>query len=250
MDGLIDTLKKAVQRDESVGVSLVKVTGKVLDEDKTYIEVDIHGRLCYAKMSMPFGWFSVPNEEWLEKYAGEIGAWIVYEKGNSAFPVIIGFNMLDDKAPSLDSYPRTVSFKTTEFEVLFDDEVKEYRFKKVTGDNNDMQQQLLINEDVMELRNDTDDYLSIKEGEIIAETKDGQQLEITKGTVLGKKNASKEKAALGETTKGLLSDLIDAILKLTLVSPSGETGTAVNLADFQAIKAKLDTMLSNSVKLD
>jgi hypothetical protein len=65
--------------------------------------------------------------------------------------------------------------------------------------------------------------------------------------VLGE--GASEAAILGDTLKGLMDELIDAITQLTVISPAGTTSPPVNVAAFTAIKARLQTMLSLRVKV-
>lgn len=59
-----------------------------------------------------------------------------------------------------------------------------------------------------------------------------------------------EAAVLGDVLKGLFEETLDAIAQLTVISPAGTTSPPVNVATFQAIKARLETALSkvNKVK--
>lgn len=59
---------------------------------------------------------------------------------------------------------------------------------------------------------------------------------------------SLEKMVLGETLKGLLEGLIDAITALTVPTAVGPSGTPINAADFMQIKADLANMLSDKNK--
>lgn len=63
-------------------------------------------------------------------------------------------------------------------------------------------------------------------------------------------NEGKEPMVLGDTLKGILSDLIDAILAMTMVSPAGPTSTPTNAVQFTQIKGKLDQILSKLSNLE
>lgn len=65
-----------------------------------------------------------------------------------------------------------------------------------------------------------------------------------------KHNSGKEPMVLGDSLKQILNDLISAISKLTVTTPAGPSGIPNNLAEFQAISAKLDTILSNKSKIE
>lgn len=63
-------------------------------------------------------------------------------------------------------------------------------------------------------------------------------------------NEGKEPMVLGDTLAKLLSDLIDAIMALTVMSPVGVTSVPVNIADFSAIKARIDEIKSKISNLE
>lgn len=63
-------------------------------------------------------------------------------------------------------------------------------------------------------------------------------------------NKGKEPMVLGSTLKGILSELIDAIMAITVVSPAGPTSVPSNAAQFAEIKGKLDTILSKISNLE
>lgn len=65
--------------------------------------------------------------------------------------------------------------------------------------------------------------------------------------LLGNKDVT-EPVLLGDKWKSLMDDLLDALAQLTVVSPVGTTSVPVNVASFQAIKAQLQTILSQKVK--
>mgnify|MGYP001123999880 CR=1 FL=1 len=54
---------------------------------------------------------------------------------------------------------------------------------------------------------------------------------------------------LGEKLKGLMEELIDAIKAMTVPTPAGPSGTAINFAQFDAVKGRLQEMLSETVDL-
>jgi hypothetical protein len=77
------------------------------------------------------------------------------------------------------------------------------------------------------------------ENEITA--KDGQV------DIISKKinhNSGKEPMVLGDTLAKLLDDMLKAIQAITVITPSGGSSVPVNIADFAAIQAKLDTIKS------
>lgn len=67
-------------------------------------------------------------------------------------------------------------------------------------------------------------------------------------TVYIGKDAS-EAAVLGDTLKGLLDELIDALAAMTVPTGTGPSGTPINIAQFQSIKARWQQFLSRTVKV-
>lgn len=62
-------------------------------------------------------------------------------------------------------------------------------------------------------------------------------------------DTANEPAALGNTLKELLEELIDAINVLTVPTPAGASGTPVNAATFSSIKGRLEQFLSTVVNV-
>ena len=94
------------------------------------------------------------------------------------------------------------------------------------------------------------------------EHQDGAKVEIDKDgnisitNVSGKKvnvgdgaEDADEPAALGNTLKGLLEELIDAINAITVPTPAGASGTPVNAPQFSAIKGRFERFLSRTVQV-
>lgn len=63
-------------------------------------------------------------------------------------------------------------------------------------------------------------------------------------------NGGKEPMVLGDTLATILSDILTAIQKLTVISPTGATSTPVNTADFVNIQKRLSDIKSKSSNLD
>lgn len=83
------------------------------------------------------------------------------------------------------------------------------------------------------------------ENEVIA--KEGQV------DVISKKinhNSGKEPMVLGNTLADLLNEFLAAVQKITVISPVGVTSVPVNIGDFAAIQAKLDTIKSKISNLE
>lgn len=63
-------------------------------------------------------------------------------------------------------------------------------------------------------------------------------------------NSGKEPMVLGDTLQKLLEELIDAILKLTVTTPNGPSGTPINFAMFNKVKGKLEQFKSKLSNLE
>lgn len=63
-------------------------------------------------------------------------------------------------------------------------------------------------------------------------------------------NSGKEPMVLGNTLADLLNELLAAVQKITVISPVGVTSVPVNIGDFAAIQAKLDTIKSKISNLE
>lgn len=63
-------------------------------------------------------------------------------------------------------------------------------------------------------------------------------------------NSGKEPMVLGNTLADLLNEFLAAVQKITVISPVGVTSVPVNVGDFDAIQAKLDTIKSQISNLE
>lgn len=63
-------------------------------------------------------------------------------------------------------------------------------------------------------------------------------------------NSGKEPMVLGNTLADLLNEFLAAVQKITVISPVGVTSVPVNVGDFAAIQAKLDTIKSKISNLE
>ena len=63
-------------------------------------------------------------------------------------------------------------------------------------------------------------------------------------------NGGNEPMVLGNTLKESLSNLIDAILSMTMVTPTGTSSTPMNAAQFIQIKSQLNNILSQKSNLE
>jgi len=84
------------------------------------------------------------------------------------------------------------------------------------------------------------------QGNVFIVNKANQKVHIGDGA-----DTANEPAALGNTLKGLLEETIDGILSLQFPTPAGLSGTPfpASVAEFQAIKGRLETLLSQTVNL-
>jgi len=82
------------------------------------------------------------------------------------------------------------------------------------------------------------------QGAIFITNKSGQKVNIGDGA-----DTANEPALLGTTTKDLIGQIIDAIMALTVPTGVGPSGTPVNAAQFAAVKAQLQTALSQTVNV-
>lgn len=63
-------------------------------------------------------------------------------------------------------------------------------------------------------------------------------------------NEGNEPMVLGDTLANILNDILDKIMALTVMTAVGTSTIPVNVADFAAIKAKVDTIKSKKSKLE
>lgn len=69
-------------------------------------------------------------------------------------------------------------------------------------------------------------------------------------SIFSQVGAALESLVLGDTLKGLLEQILDGIVVMTIPSPLGPLGPPANSATFTAIKAQLTTMLSQGIKIN
>jgi hypothetical protein len=93
--------------------------------------------------------------------------------------------------------------------------------------------------------------ITMKEKSVMLKEAGGRVIDVTDQYVnLGSETEAGEFVALGETLKGLLEDLLDAIMALTVTTNAGPSGPPINLADFVTIRGQLSTILSQITKTD
>jgi hypothetical protein len=78
----------------------------------------------------------------------------------------------------------------------------------------------------------------------------GRVLDLTDTLSMGSETASAEPAVLGDQLTGWLGDLSDALARLTVTTGTGPSGVPINVAEFSALKARLDQILSRKTTLD
>lgn len=123
-----------------------KFTGNYLQEgDTTLIEVQLGLKKVYAAVCLPMGTYFVPSQEWVEKHSGKYLAWIDYENGNRAHPVVVGFCPLKNKTP--ERYPRTFLFETEKVKIEIDDQEEYIRITPEWAENRTLE----INRDTISL---------------------------------------------------------------------------------------------------
>jgi len=86
---------------------------------------------------------------------------------------------------------------------------------------------------------------------IFVDTKDRDvNIDIGNGTVFLGTDGDLEAAAKGETLVALLGEMLDLIVQQIYVTPAGPTSPGpTNVAQFSALKSKLNSMLSNNVQI-
>lgn len=83
-----------------------------------------------------------------------------------------------------------------------------------------------------------------KDGNVFVVNSSGKKVNIGDGA-----DSANEPAVLGATLKGLLEETMDAIKAITVPTPSGPSGTPVNFAQFDSIKARLQQALSQTIQV-
>lgn len=106
-------------------------------------------------------------------------------------------------------------------------------------------------------KNDSKELLKIESNDIQLKITDQFDNEITlkdgEIDVVSDKinhNGGNEPMVLGNTLKESLSNLIDAILSMTMVTPTGASSTPMNAAQFIQIKSQLNNILSQKSNLE
>lgn len=225
---LYDVIKEAMESDAAVsGVFLAKPTGKLLDEDKTFVQLEFQSKLVYAKMMMPHGWFFVPTEKWLQKHKDEFLFLIAFEAGNPSHPVVLGMLPVDDKEPG-GGYPNQAVFKTEEFEITVNDKEKTLTIKS-DFDNGETQE------------------VRLEQGKIVVQSGSGGSVTLdSTGVTI---NEGSDVAVLGNQLVTFLNALVDQVALITTTNAAGPSGPPNNVAAIQALKAQINVILSQKLKI-
>jgi hypothetical protein len=197
-----------------------------------WIPVIIKRELRWAKPCFQFGVFAVPTLDWVRANHDKYSVWIAYEdvivraRGEDS-PIWVGFvPNTADATTVADNYPDiSVEFSSTSWEIKkssrADNEFWDLSFKKdgaatpvvkVTHDGTEIK--TVVHGDKVDLHSDAD-----------------------------------QDAVRGNELKDILSDLIDAIGALTVPTGVGPSGLPINKTQFDAIKTRLDNILSTKVTL-
>ena len=91
----------------------------------------------------------------------------------------------------------------------------------------------------------------ITDASIFVDTKDKDfNIDIGNGTIFLGTDGELEAAPKGETLVALLGEMLDLIVQQIYVTPAGPTSPGpTNVAQFSALKSKLNSMLSNNVQI-
>lgn len=138
--------------------------------------------------------------------------WVSFEAGDPSYPIWEYGHFAKNELPDTEDYPSKATLQTTAGHRLEFNDAKGW------------------------LR------LTLKGGKVIEI--DGNNIN------LGTAGGSSEKAALGETLVSKLEECIDNINTLTVPTAFGPSGTPINAPAFTALKASLNAILSEVVKLD
>lgn len=172
----------------------------------------------------------------------------IFVDGNTAN---LQINVLgDDEEPSNLQIKLSSKNKDSVFNVSSDNEIQLNGVKKTTlNSNNEIE--LIIKEEgekKFQLK------YTLKEGFLYEDEFDNSIRCVDELIELKSKkinhNEGKEPMVLGNTLESILSDLLTAIQKITVISPTGATSTPVNSADFVKIQNKLSGIKSKYSNLD
>lgn len=95
-----------------------------------------------------------------------------------------------------------------------------------------------------------DNYVELRDGSISLKVGEGKQIWITEQEINLSKENAQYKAVLGEKLKQKLEQFLDGVSAITVPTAMGPSGTPINMATFTQIRAELNEILSQIVKLD
>lgn len=188
------------------------------------------------------------NENQKRIYVGtaERGVEILADGNNSSLQIsLVG----DSEEYSEFDLKLTSSKKNSVFNLFSDNEINITTEKRLNVISND--------EVEAKIKKNGDDKVSIKfNGEgLLYKDENKNEFEIKNGEINIKSdkinhNDGKEPMVLGDTLVNILNDLLSAIEKLTVISPTGETSVPVNVAEFVTIQSKINNIKSKKSNLD
>lgn len=195
------------------------------------------------------------------------GIWICFEKGDPRFPVWEG-GWWTEEAPSSNTKIKRIKTPTG-LQLTFNDEDGNIEIKTATqtilldetGKKSSWSgagMKIELDENIPSISIDqtngsvtmTPDLITAKFGAREVVLNSTAVSLISDKVSLGQLNTSQFKAVEGETLKGLIENLIDAILSMTVGTAFGPSSTVIVPQTFIDIKNQLNTMLSDKVTLD
>jgi hypothetical protein len=225
----------------AMGCYLARPTGKVLAEgDTTLIEISLNGKITYAAVSMPFGMYFVPSENYLQKYVRDCLAWVMFEHGDDSYPVVIGFRPFRNRTPT--NYPNVFVFKTEKYKITIDDKEETVVTEFLDGTKTEVSK---------------DSYRISHEG--------GRVIELSKDMVsLGSAGKSAEPAVLGDKNEEVLRELVaeldslrgnfqkvyQALKVMGIVIPSVDLQLPLLMQDIAKTKNRIPGTKSKKTTLD
>ena len=135
-DEVRESFKELMSDRETLGgVFLATFTGEVMEEDDTFAEIMLEGKLVYAKVCNSFGGWTLPDEDYLKEHGDNLRAWVAFENGNPAHPVILGVNYLDNKDNG-NKLRKGKSYRSKYFRYWFNDEEKSFELLMFDDESN------------------------------------------------------------------------------------------------------------------
>jgi hypothetical protein len=253
MNWLDDYIINVIETERLYGIYLAKPTGKVFDDDKTYIEITLAGKNTYAKPCLPMGYFYVPNEKWLEKYKDEIMVWVMFENGDPASPTYMGVCPLDGKMPSTEGYPSIMQFKSEQYLFTFNDEKKYIELK---GDNFSLM--IDTDKEIITLENGGGSIVMDKNKGLILTAKNNKtiHIDLTGKIHLGTENGAAHSGTYADILVQVLQAMMSMqsnIISITTAFASTQgaasvgplAGYAAGFATFGSAMGAINTQISN-----